>query len=81
MLWFRVRTALEKSIRFLVHLQVISLLLTMAVLLLLLAVTGMDLPGDSISILDLCKGIQRPDRNEDYVPQPKRGIKRISTQP
>lgn len=58
MLWFRVQTALEKSISSVFKLLACSLKMT--VLLLLPELTGMNLPGDTISILDSCKGIQRP---------------------
>lgn len=57
MLWFRVQTALEKSISSVFKLLACSLKMT--VLLLLPAVTGMNLLGDTVSILDSCKGTQR----------------------
>lgn len=58
MLWFRVQTALEKSISSFFKLLACSLKMT--VLLLLPALIGMNLPGDTISISGSYKGIQRP---------------------
>lgn len=58
MLCFRIQTALEKSISSIFNWLACSLKMT--ALLLLPALTGMNLPGDTISILGSCKGIQRP---------------------